>query len=91
MIIVRHISSAIGVDGLSSEAHLIDALAKSKDLVAYIPASYSTTWTEADYADPLLGGLLSKWHANVGRAKEKGLAITKLYTGLFDNYMFGSE
>ena len=82
-------SSAIGVEGLGSEPKLVNALAKSKDLVTYIPAAYSTTWTEADHADPLLGGLLKKWHFSRDRAKETGLGMTKVYTGAFDSFMFG--
>ena len=81
-------SSAIGVEGLGSEPKLVDALARSKDLVTYIPAAYSTTWTEADHADPLLGGLLKMWHSSRDRAKETGLGMTKVYTGAFDSYMF---
>ena len=66
----------------------MDALAKSKDLVTYVPAAFSTTWTEADYADPPLGGLLKMLHLGLDRAKEKGLGMTTVYTGLFDSYMF---
>lgn len=66
----------------------MDALVKSKDAVTYIPAAFSTTWSEEDFADPMLGGLLKMLHSGPDRAREKGLGITAVYTGLFDSYMF---
>ena len=66
----------------------MDALARSSDLVTYIPSIYSTTWTEEDKADPNLGSILSILHAGWDRATASGIGVTPVYTGIFDVYFF---
>ncbi|KAL9107808.1 MAG: hypothetical protein Q9227_007323 [Pyrenula ochraceoflavens] len=80
--------SALGFPALPSEPKLVDALAKSPDLITYIPASYSTTWTPEEEADPPLTPIIRFIHGGWDRAKEKGIAVTPIYTGIFDVYFF---
>lgn len=70
------------------EPNLVDALAKSADLVTYIPSTYSTTWNEKDATDPQLGPILKFLHSGWDRAKERGIGITAVYIGCFEKYFF---
>lgn len=82
------VSSAVGFGVLSLEPNLVDALAKSKDLVTYIPSTFSSVWSKEDYADLALGGFLKFQTSGWDRAKEKGVRITAAFVGIFDIYMF---
>ena len=94
-IIVKHLtsltcprSSAVGFGALTSEPNLVDALAKSSDLVTYIPSTYSTTWTAKEKADPQLGSIINFIHSGWDRAAATGIGLTPIYTGIFDVYFF---
>lgn len=56
--------------------------------MTYVPSTYSTTWTDADKSDPLLGNIISFIDAGLDRALEKGIGLTTVYTGVFDIYWF---
>lgn len=66
----------------------MEALAKTGDLVTYIPSTYSTTWEQPDFEDEQLGPVLNFIHTGWHRAKELGLGVTPLYIGAFENYWF---
>lgn len=66
----------------------MDALAKSTDLVTYVPSTFTTPWTAKEMADPQLGPVISFLHAGVDRATAKGVGVTLVYTGIFDIYFF---
>ncbi|TKA64146.1 hypothetical protein B0A55_09295 [Friedmanniomyces simplex] len=80
--------SAVGFPALPSEPNLVDGLALSPDLVTYIPSVYSTTWTERDFGDPRLGAVLAFLHGGWERAREKGVGVTAVYTGVFELFWF---
>nr|POF16679.1 hypothetical protein CFP56_71320 [Quercus suber] len=80
--------SAVAFGALSTEPNVVQALAKSKDFVTYIPSTYSTTWTTKDFEDPQLGPVLNFIHSGWNKAKELGISITPLYIGAFENYWF---
>ena len=67
---------------------MVDALARSPDLVSYMPSTFSTTYDEQDANDPSLGPVLKFIRGGWDRAKEKGVGLTVLYNGIFDNYFF---
>ena len=73
---------------LPYEHKVVDALAKSPDLITYIPSTYSTTWDAEDFQHPQLGPVLNFIHAAWERAKEKHIGITAVFTGVFDLYWF---
>ncbi|KAK4503473.1 hypothetical protein PRZ48_004388 [Zasmidium cellare] len=79
--------STVGVAGLGSEGVVMEALSKSPDFVTFMPAMYSTTWSKEDFADPVLGALISQLPAYT-KPKELGISITKVYTGIFDFTFF---
>jgi len=81
-------SSAVGFGALPTEANLVEGLSRSKDLVTYIPSTYSTTWNKQDFEDPQLGPVLKFLHGGWDKATEKGVGITPVFTGIFENYWF---
>lgn len=80
--------SAVGFGALPNEPRIVEALAKSKDLMAYIPSTYSTTWEPQDFEDPRLGPVLNFIHSGWNKAKELRVPVTPLYIGAFENYWF---
>ncbi|KAK3110410.1 hypothetical protein LTR53_015332 [Teratosphaeriaceae sp. CCFEE 6253] len=52
------------------------------------PVDFSTTWSEADFQDPRLGPVLKFLHGGWDKAKELGVPVTPVYTGVFDLYWF---
>ncbi len=78
----------MGFGAIAHESNVVDALAKSSDLVTYIPSTYSVVWGTEDFQDPQLGPVLEFIHTGWERAKEKKIGITAVYTGLFDLYWF---
>ncbi|GAM89378.1 hypothetical protein ANO11243_074150 [Dothideomycetidae sp. 11243] len=80
--------SAIGFGAIPHEPKLVEALSKSKDLVTYIPSTYSTTWTEEDLKDPHFGPMLGFIEGGALKAKEIGVPLTTVYCGSFENYWF---
>ena len=89
VVLIPTYRSAIGVGGLATEPHLIDVLANSPDLVTFFPSTYSSTWDETDKAEPQFLALLNFIQAGRQRAVARGLPVTIVYTGVFDNYFFG--
>lgn len=73
---------------LHSEPNVVDALARSPDLVTFIPSLYSTTWTKEDRADPALGPVISFLHGGLTRAVEQKIGITTVYVGVYEDYFF---
>lgn len=81
-------SSTVGFEGLPQEPAVVEALAKSPDFVTYIPPTYSIPWAKEDYADPNLGPILKFIHTPWDRATELRIAVTPIYTSVFDIYWF---
>lgn len=66
----------------------MNALAQSPDIITFFPSSYTTTWTEEDEKHGMLGQLLTMANGKVRLARQKGVGITTVYTGLFDDWFF---
>ena len=78
----------MGFNAIGEETKIVDALADSPDLITFVPSIYSAIWNAEDLSDPLMGPPLQFIHMGWERAKEKGIGITKFYTGIFDLYWF---
>jgi hypothetical protein len=75
----------LGGAQISLQSTLVDALAKSKNLITFAPSEYGLNWTREDYAIPELDFLAAKEKV-VHRAKEKGVPITLIQNGGFAEY-----
>lgn len=79
----------MGAGALPNEPNLVNALAKSPDLVTFMPAMYSTTWNQQEINSEPLGTSLRMFHRSWDLANERQVGTTVVYTGVFDQYFFG--
>lgn len=72
----------MGVEGLASQARIAEALAKSPDLVTYVPPKFHGPWDKEHEAK------MADFMAGYNKGKELGLPMTIVYSGLFDFTFF---
>ncbi|ORY29160.1 hypothetical protein BCR39DRAFT_454166, partial [Naematelia encephala] len=80
--------SAVGIPAQTLQYPLIDALAKSSDLVTTMLAEFGFPWDKSDGANSLLP--IPYLQAQIkAKALESGLALTEIKGGLFHDFFFG--
>lgn len=85
---IHVVISTLGFGAVPYEPKLVEAIVEAGDAVTYVPSVYSTTWNEADFADPKLGPILGFLHGGADRAEKLGLSVTTIYAGVFEDYWF---
>ncbi|WWD15959.1 hypothetical protein CI109_100383 [Kwoniella shandongensis] len=79
--------STVGAPGLKSQIYIVEALAGSSALKTFIPSDYGANWTEEELKAPGLAGIGVKEEV-VKKAKELGVPLTEVRTGLFGLFFF---
>ena len=85
----RH-SSGLAAQSLGLQVPLVEALAKSSDIVTFIASAYGHPFRPNHFeGNPPLEGMSKMMGAGPNRATELGVAMTVVSAGLFDEYFFG--
>ncbi|WWC61187.1 uncharacterized protein I303_103767 [Kwoniella dejecticola CBS 10117] len=79
--------SAVGAAGFEDQTHLIDALEGSKRLKTFIHSDFGVNFTSEELQTPGLKIVQIK-ETIIGYAKEKGVPLTSVRTGIFDLLVF---
>jgi hypothetical protein len=80
--------SLIKAEALLLEVKLAEALAKSQDLVYYMPAAFGRPWRPEEKFQPHKQQLARFIFAGLDRAVQLGLKVTVVQCGYFDYSMF---
>ena len=83
-------SSALAAQAGGLEVPLIDALAKSKDVVTYISSAFVNAWTHEQLADhPKMRAMDEQREASIEHARQLGFGVTRIRAALFAEFFFG--
>lgn len=79
-------SATLGVQGLASQAALLDVLAKSPNFVTFFPSEYGAPWTAEMMSKPSMHAFAQFHDATLQKAKDLGVAVTRVKAGIFSDY-----
>ncbi|ORY26970.1 hypothetical protein BCR39DRAFT_599556 [Naematelia encephala] len=85
---INTLVTAVAFEVMGNTVNLVDAFAKSPDAVTFIPSYYSAAWSEADIAIPQMAVVNQHFLPPIQKAKEAGVGVTIVHSGLFSEYLF---
>ena len=80
-------SSAVGAFGILPQLELVEALAGSNDLHAFIPSDFGTPWSDEELAQPQLAFLAGK-EVVLRKTEELKVPTAVIKTGGFPEVFF---
>lgn len=80
-------SATLGVDGLASQAVLLEALATSPDFITFFPSEYGAPWTAEMLVKKPMKDFEAFHSMTLDKAKELGVSVTRVKAALFPDFL----